>query len=103
MDFQKYFERIIKIIVFVVILLSNNAGNGLKRGIATLGYLSNLKVLGKHELEVPILRNSEHNSDEEIKTILEEQYRFKNDGTSTRYKITKEDREYTRKFNFSKI
>ncbi|XP_073962530.1 uncharacterized protein [Choristoneura fumiferana] len=94
MDFQKYFDRIVKIIVFIV-LLSNNAGNGLRRGIATLGYLSNLKVLGKHEREAPILRKSEQNSDEEIKSILEEQYRFKNDGTSTRYKITKEDRENT--------
>lgn len=31
---------------------------------------------------------------EEIKTLLEEKYRFVNDEMSTRYKITKEDREY---------
>ncbi|CAG4952128.1 unnamed protein product [Parnassius apollo] len=34
-------------------------------------------------------------SDEEIKTLLEEKYKFRNDETSTRYRITHDDREFS--------
>lgn len=46
-----------------------------------------------YSLQQGILRTKEEiENDEDIKTLLEEKYKFKNDETSTRYKIAREER-----------
>lgn len=46
-----------------------------------------------YSIQKGILRTKEEmENDEDIKTLLEEKYKFKNDETSTRYKIAREER-----------
>ncbi|KAJ8710908.1 hypothetical protein PYW08_009423 [Mythimna loreyi] len=46
----------------------------------------------QYEVKKSILRQKEEENEEDIKALLEEKYKFRNDETSTRFKVAREDR-----------
>lgn len=47
----------------------------------------------RYNIDTTIIRKTDDaEEDEDIKTLLEEKYKFRNDETSTRFKITREER-----------
>lgn len=62
--------------------------------VAPKDHIKNIVPILEAKKDEPDMKN-----DEEIKILLEEKYKFRNDETSTRYRIANDDRDYPGRVN----